>query len=203
LLEQHQREEVIAAVTLQEQAELAELHQQVRRPLNKYGLGCLSCFQAEQLIRCESHACANIRASYSLQVVYRINDVQRLPGCMPATDLFFKVQELDPTDMKLLAPVLDSPALRQLLTCLSKDGCSGGTNCSNPSSSLHSGSASQVGSSVGCTAPTASAQQTGLQMWMANPRVLHLLRQAAKALRQGRISEAQLVQALLHYNQVC
>ncbi|WIA11452.1 hypothetical protein OEZ85_011569 [Tetradesmus obliquus] len=119
LLEQHQQQEVAAAVELQEQQQLALLQQQV--------------------------------------------------------------SELDPADAKLLAPVLRSPVLRQLLVSLARDAAA-----------AEAAAAPTAGRGNAATA----ASGGGLQAWLHNPRVLALLREAARALRAGRLSEQQLAAAL-------
>lgn len=81
------------------------------------------------------------------------------------------MSDLDPVDQKLLAPVLKSPVLRQLLVAMS-------------------GAAQQAGGTA------ASGPSEGLKGWLANPRVLQLLREAAKALRRGLLTEDQLVKLL-------
>ncbi|KAF8070900.1 hypothetical protein HT031_000981 [Scenedesmus sp. PABB004] len=79
-----------------------------------------------------------------------------------------EVAALDAADRRALAPVLGSPVLRQLLVGLASDGAPSG-----------GGAAAAPGGG-------------GLQGWLANPRVLQLLRAASKALRRGAISEQQL-----------
>lgn len=111
LLEQHQREEVSAALRLQEQAQELQLQQQVA--------------------------------------------------------------ELDPADQQLLAPVLRSPVLRQLLVAMSAHA-----------------------------QPGEQAAADGLTSWLANPRLLQLLREAARALRKGLLSEDQLANLLQQEVQV-
>lgn len=146
------------------------------------------------------HTQCKIRASYCLQT-FKLDEKSQIRVVLLACHVSVQVLELDPADVRLLAPVLQSPALRQVLTCLSKDVNSGTADSSNARSKQ---APAFVPSVLGTgTAPTASAQLTGLKLWMANPRVLHLLRQAAKALRLGQITEEQLVQALLQLNQVC
>lgn len=88
-----------------------------------------------------------------------------------------KVTDLDPQDQKLLAPVLKSPVLRQLLVAMS-----------TPPATQHETN----------TRPTANSQQAtaALNSWLSNPRVLQLLREAARALRKGVLTEAQLVKLL-------
>ena len=82
-----------------------------------------------------------------------------------------QVHGLDEADQRLLGPVLRSPVLRQLLTSMT--AAEGSTaNGSKPSN----GSAAQA--------------------WLTNPRVLQLLREAARALKKGRISEQQLLELL-------
>jgi len=83
-----------------------------------------------------------------------------------------QVSDLDPRDQKLLAPVLKSAVLRQLLAAMSTPG----EQDSQP--------------------PTADNMAGGLGSWLANPRVLQLLREAAKALRKGLITEDQLVKLM-------
>jgi hypothetical protein len=78
------------------------------------------------------------------------------------------VSDLDPADQKLLGPVLRSPVLRQLLVAMS-------------------GAAQQA---------AATAASDGLSSWLSNPRVLQLLREAARALRKGLLTEDQLVKLL-------
>lgn len=82
------------------------------------------------------------------------------------------MSDLDPADQKLLAAVLRSPVLRQLLVAMS-------------------GAAQQQ---PGVSA--ASGASEGLKGWLANPRVLQLLREAAKALKRGLLTEDQLVKLL-------
>ncbi|KAF6253617.1 hypothetical protein COO60DRAFT_1643033 [Scenedesmus sp. NREL 46B-D3] len=120
LLEQHQQQEVAAALELQEQEQLAILQQQV--------------------------------------------------------------SELNPADAKLLAPVLRSPVLRQLLISLARDAAA----------------AEAAARPAGAAASGAAAAGGGLKAWLHNPRVLQLLREAARALRAGRLTEQQLAAALSH-----
>lgn len=80
-----------------------------------------------------------------------------------------QVSDLDPRDQKLLAPVLRSAVLRQLLVAMSTPG----QQDTQP--------------------PPADNAAGGLSSWLANPRVLQLLREAARALRKGLITEDQLV----------
>lgn len=81
---------------------------------------------------------------------------------------------LDAADQRLLAPVLRSPTLRAFLVAMA-GADSGGSGASGP------GPASGPGS---------------LRAWLSNPRVLELLREAARALRNGAITEAALCELL-------
>lgn len=87
-----------------------------------------------------------------------------------------QVSCLDPADIKLLAPVMTSPILRQLLISLRNDTTAAPTSSSSSSS--------------------------GLQSWVSNPRVVQLLRQAVKALRQGKLTEQQLAALLQQQHKV-
>lgn len=80
------------------------------------------------------------------------------------------MSSLDPVDIKLLSPVLNSPTLRQLLVSLKND---------TPVEAATSSSSTTNSSS-------------GLKSWVSNPAVLKLLREAARALRHGRVTEQQL-----------
>lgn len=94
--------------------------------------------------------------------------------------LFNQVSSLDPADVKLLAPVMASPVLRQLLISLHNDTATGAANSSSSSSG-----------------------GSHLKSWVSNPRVVQLLRQAAKALRQGALTEQQLAGLLQQQHKVC
>lgn len=90
-----------------------------------------------------------------------------LPACTPP----LQVSEMHPADQKLLAPVMQSPVLRQLLIAMF------GPASHEAPATPASGSASSMG-------------------WLANPRVLQLLREAARALKKGLLTEGQLVKLL-------
>eukprot|EP00879_Flechtneria_rotunda_P014516 GHRR01015168.1.p1 GENE.GHRR01015168.1~~GHRR01015168.1.p1 ORF type:complete len:261 (+),score=137.46 GHRR01015168.1:97-879(+) len=94
-----------------------------------------------------------------------------------------QVLQLDQHDIKLLAPVLRSPVLRQLLVSLSNDAA-GPNSGITPANMLHSSSSSNTSSA------------NGLQAWLSNPRVMQLLRKAAWALKHGQLNEQQLAQVL-------
>lgn len=68
-----------------------------------------------------------------------------------------------------MAPALRSPVLRQLLVAMS---------------------------GTGQQAAAAGSASEGLSSWLSNPRVLQLLREAARALRKGLLTEDQLVKLL-------
>lgn len=83
----------------------------------------------------------------------------------------WQVSDLDPVDQKLLAPVLRHPVLRQLLVAMSAQP-------------QH------------VPASSTSSAAEGFNSWLANPRVLQLLREAARALRRGLLTEDQLIKLL-------
>lgn len=111
----------------------------------------------------EQHLADEVRAALSLQEAAQQAALQQ------------SLAALDEAELCALAPALRSPALRQLLLCLS--GGAGGSDAAG----------------AGSAEPSAA----GLKAWTANPRVLQLLREAARALRQGRLSEQQLTNMLL------
>lgn len=98
------------------------------------------------------------------------------------------VAQLDPTDQRLLAPVLRSPALQQLLIAMNSDG--DGANSAG-------GSPDERAQPDGVRGPSSQ-----LQAWVANPRVLQLLREAARALAKGALTEERLCQLLRQQVQV-
>jgi hypothetical protein len=157
LLEQHQREEVAAALQLQEQMQDLNLQQQV---------GWAHC-AAGRLWRSLKH-----NGQFAQQLGWaRLHNLGRgLPLALTHPCAPQQVSELHPADQNLLAPVLKSAVLRQLLTAMS--------------------AAPQPGAE-----PTAGGDSSAAQLgvWLANPRVLQLLREAAKALRKGLLTEEQLV----------
>lgn len=78
---------------------------------------------------------------------------------------------MEAREQQMLAPVLASPVLKQLLVAMLND----------PQQTTDQGVA---------------GRQASLKTWLANPRVVQLLRTAAKALRKGGLTEEQLLTLL-------
>jgi hypothetical protein len=115
LLEQHQQQEVAAALQLQEQEQLATLQQQVNQ-INQLLLS--AALTLKRAVCCDTckWQCAHKKA-----VKDRCHQGPDTYGSVCLFPCALQVSELDPADARLLAPVLRSPVLRQLLVSLAKD----------------------------------------------------------------------------------
>lgn len=111
-----------------------------------------------------------------------------------------QVSELDPHDARLLAPVLQSQVLRQLLVSLANDA----TAAQAAAAAATQPAAATTAPAAGISGGSGSSSSAGnrLAAWLGNPRVLQLLREAGKALRAGRVTEEQLAAVLKQQVQV-
>jgi hypothetical protein len=119
------------------------------------------------------------------------------PSCEPAAaaarPAAAQVLALPPEDQRALRPALQHGVLRRLLQSLCGPAAPAGGGAADGGGDGGDGAAG--GGPPG--GPAARQPESALAEWVANPRVVGLLRNAAKALRRGELREEELERLLL------
>jgi hypothetical protein len=171
LVEQHQADEVVAALDVLEQQQDAQLAAQV-------GGRVRSKLRHTRGVRL-GHRSGKLAWHLLLQSTSKVLSTPCVAVCC-----CLQVQALPAEYQQLLQPVLRWPALRRVLLSLTSHTPGDATAPPGPSFPTPA------------TAPTTTTTSP-LAAWLSNDRVLALLRQITKALRSGQLTEQQLEAALL------